>query len=492
MKTAAVAMQRFPEYARDPRKLPPHLRTHAAMDLLHFFQPLPIHLRLEGMVSRMLRDGYLARNPLDPAYRGNLRERLDCFKEGRGVAPRYQPTASSFSIVGMSGVGKSTGMKSVLSLYPQVIIHSRFRERNFTVLHVVWINLECPKDGSLTALCVEFFKTIDDLLGTTYTKDYAKKGRNIQELTLFMAVVAAEHHLGVLVIDEIQDLSVAKSGGATQVLNFFVKLVNTIGLPVVLIGTYKAIPIISSEFRLARRGSGQGDLVWDRMYYADLPNKKKKTGEDEDWPTFMEQLWDLQYVKEKCPLTKDLSEALYEVSYGITDLAIRIYMAAQIRAIETGLELITADLIRSAYRDDFRLVNRILEALKSGDISPINKLEDVLPPAVIPVHQIAARDVEDGREGAFANPPPPSQALAPTDDRSNAHDRSKARSPRVKAISGRDNIGSSAVKSTKSAKSYEQEDLRGIVFRGKGSSPSISGYQSLKEAGYIQAAAEFL
>jgi hypothetical protein len=272
----AVAMQRFPEYTRDPRKLPPHLRTHAAMDLLHFFQPLPIHLRLEGRVSRMLRDGYLARNPLDPTFRGNLRDRLDCFKEGKWLAPRYEPTASGFSIIGMSGVGKSTGMKRVMSLYPQVIIHNRFRERNFTALHVVWINLECPKDGSLTALCLEFFKTIDDLLGTTYTKDYAKKGRNVHELTLFMAVLAAEHHLGVLVIDEIQDLSVAKSGGAAQVLNFFVKLVNTIGLPVILIGTYKAIPIISSEFRLARRGSGQGDMVWDRMSSPSYQIKRRR------------------------------------------------------------------------------------------------------------------------------------------------------------------------------------------------------------------------
>ncbi|HEV2914356.1 MAG TPA: ATP-binding protein [Pyrinomonadaceae bacterium] len=337
-KQAIASMQRFPEYHSEPRKLPPNLRTHMVMDLLHFFQPLPIHLKLEGMVSRMIRDGYLARNPMDPTYRGHLKERLECFKAGRPLESQFEPTASGFSIVGMSGVGKSTGMKRVLSLYPQIILHNRFKDRNFTAIQIVWLKLECPKDGSITSLCTDFFKAVDDLLGTNYSNIYGKKRRNIQELMLYMAVIAAEHYIGMIVIDEIQDLSVAKSGGATQLLNFFVRLVNTIGLPAVLIGTYKAIPIMSSEFRLARRGSGQGDLVWDRMSL------------DEDWRLFTETLWGLQYVKKKCPLTGELSEALHEISYGVTDVAIRICLAAQVRAIETAHEKITEDLLRSAYR----------------------------------------------------------------------------------------------------------------------------------------------
>jgi hypothetical protein len=497
---ATTAMQRFPEYKRDPRRLPPHLRTHAAMDLLHFFQPLPIHLRLEGMVSRMIRDGYLARNPLDPIYRGNLRERLACFQDGRTLGTRYEPTASGFSVVGMSGVGKSTGVRSVLSLYDQVILHNRFKGRNFTALQVVWLKLECPKDGSLKALCVEFFEVMDDLLGTNYTKDYAKKGCNIHELTIFMAIVAAEHHLGVLVIDEIQDLSVAKSGGAAQVLNFFVKLINTIGLPVILIGTYKAIPIISSEFRLARRGSGQGDLVWDRMSYAELPNKKKPADGDEDWTTFLEQLWDLQYVKKACPLTNELSESLYEVSYGITDLAIRIYLAAQVRAIETGQEEITADLIRSAYRDDFRLVNRILETLKSGDISPLPMLEDVLPPAIQPIHSQPPGDGRDEQKTAPIDPPSSQKTPSRAGAKSTTDGSVRRQSSTRKTASGRDSINPRMAKAVKSSSkkkrqgivNYEPKDLRGVVLGDRGTPSPLDAYQALKEASYIQAASEFL
>ena len=78
-----------------------------------------------------------------------------------------------------------------------------------------------------------------------------------------MSQVARHTGLGMLVIDEIQHLKQAKSGGSEKMLNFFVTLVNTIGVPVVLIGTTKAMSVLQSEFSQARRGSGQGDMVWE-------------------------------------------------------------------------------------------------------------------------------------------------------------------------------------------------------------------------------------
>jgi hypothetical protein len=231
----------------------------------------------------------------------------------------------------------------------------------------------------------------------------------------------------------------------------------------------------------------------------ELPNKKKKASDDEDWPVFLEQLWDLQYVQKKCLLTNELSEALYEVSYGITDLAIRIYMAAQIRAIETGCEEITVNLISSAYRDDFRLVNRILEALKSGDISPLHQFADVLPPAIQPIHPPTA---EGDRHKPGGEPTLAHQAEqlssplaevkgAPSDD-------PKTRTSAVKAVSGRDTL-SASTKAGKDPKkkrgekvSYEHEDLRGVVQRGKEANPPLNAYEALQEAGYVQAATEFL
>jgi hypothetical protein len=80
-----------------------------------------------------------------------------------------------------------------------------------------------------------------------------------------MALVASIHALGLLVVDEIQHVSVAKSGGAEKLLNFFVQLTNEVGVPIIMIGTFKAMGVLCSEFRQIRRGCSQGDMIWTRM-----------------------------------------------------------------------------------------------------------------------------------------------------------------------------------------------------------------------------------
>jgi hypothetical protein len=475
---AIKLMQRFPDYDDEMRLLPRHLRTHAVMDLLRFFQPLPIHLRLEGMISRMLRDGYLSRNPMDPSYAGTLEMRLQYFKSGQ-EAGHFAPTAAGFSILGMSGVGKSTGLCRVLHLYPQIILHSNYKGRNFTKAQIVWLTLECPKDGSTRALCLSFFEALDALLGTTYKKDFDRRWRNTNELSLAMPNIASRHHLGMLGIDEIQNLSVAKSGGVDEMLNFFVNLVNTIGLPVVLIGNYQAADLLGGSFRQARRGSGQGDLVWDWM------------GFDEDWKLFVEALWKYQYVRKKCRLTSTLSFALHEVSYGVADLAIRMYLAAQIKAIDNGLEMITEGLLRSAYRDDFRLMSRIVEVLKSGDSEAIQKLGDVSPPPAILLHE---QPGGAGRPAGGRNPGDDARACPEQGAEESARPgpaSSKAEpAGAVHATSARGRGRSS--KGKRGAAGFEPGDLRGVVARGALSSPPASPYQSLAQAGYIKPSREFL
>ena len=60
----------------------------------------------------------------------------------------------------------------------------------------------------------------------------------------------------MLVIDEVQRISKASSGGVGEMLNFFTELVNTIGVPIVLVGTYKALSVLMGEFH-----RHAGDLV---------------------------------------------------------------------------------------------------------------------------------------------------------------------------------------------------------------------------------------
>jgi len=365
-------LARYPAYKEEDRKLAPELRYHLTQKVTQFFQPLPVHLDLQQRISCMLRMGYVGRNPILRGFWSNLEGKLETFKLNIATPPGEQytqllpVTALGFTIVGMSGIGKTRAMEAILSLYPQLIIHSKHKEKNFNWLQVVWLKLECPHDGSTKGLCQNFLAALDTVLGTNYYKQFGRNGSaSKNEMLKHIARLASIHTLGMLVIDEVQRVSRAKSGGVGEMLNFFTELVNTIGVPIVLVGTYKALSVLMGEFHQARRGSGQGDLIWNPMK------------EDEEWQLFVESLWDYQYTAEKCDITPELIHTLYEVSQGITDIAVKAYMLAQRRAITTGQEVIDESMILSVAGDSIRLANYVLSAMRNGRLYELIDVEDV-------------------------------------------------------------------------------------------------------------------
>jgi len=363
---AMQKLMRLPQYDKNERFFPVHQRAHLIQQILEFFQPLPVHLDLEGRFSRLIRSGYRARNPLQPGFSSDVNQRVECLRPGSS-SKRLRSTATGFTIIGLSGVGKTTAVEEILLLYPQIINHCHYRNQEFTFRQLVWLKLDCPFDGSIKGLCLNFFQAVDDLLKTSYYQNYAQGRRTVDELIPNMGRVAANQSLGVLVIDEIQNLSEAKSGGHRKMLNFFVQLINTIGLPVVLVGTYKAISVLGSEFRQMRRGTGQGDLIWNPMK------------EDEVWQFFAESLWRYQYVRSENPLTPELSHTLYYETQGITDFAVKVYMLAQLRAMVTGKEKVTKSIIQSVARDSLCLATPVLSALKSGNLEKLREYGDIYP-----------------------------------------------------------------------------------------------------------------
>lgn len=330
------------------------------------FIPLPIHLDLQKRLSRLLRDGYVARNPLTSGYWRALEQRVEALAGERPKPPMRWSQATGFNIYGVPGGGKTLSLQHVLALYPQVIIHHRYQEQDCSLVQLVWLMLQCPFDGSTRGFCLNFLQAVDSVLGTNYYANYGRRRTVQNELIMEMARVASLHSLGVLVVDEVQFLNTAKSGGIQKMLNFFVELVNTIGVPVILVGTYKAYPLFTGEFRQARRGTGQGDMPWDPLPL------------DETWNEFVASLWDYRYVQRESPFTKDIREALYEVTMGIPDLAVKVFMLAQYRAIARGKEEITVDIIRSVALDSLRSVNGMLAALRRGDLEYLQDVGDLI------------------------------------------------------------------------------------------------------------------
>lgn len=361
----------YPRYNEKERDLDVEYRYHCIQRLFTYFQPLKQHFDIEQRISRVIRQGYISRNPLKPEYAADMQKVYRMIREGNYEfknSALSRPSASGFTIIGTSGVGKTTSIEKILSLYPQIIVHSVYKGKPFHHYQITWLKLDCPFDGSVKGLCSNFFLEFDRLLGDNTYHKFAG-GRNISVNTMMprMAQLARNHSLGLLVIDEIQHLSLAKSGGSEKMLNFFVNLVNTIGVPVILIGTTKAMSILQSEFRQARRGSGQGDMVWERM---------KK---DNYWELLLEGMWKYQWTKNKAEPTKELMDSIYNESQGIIDIAVKIFALAQMKAIADRKEIISKKIIEGVAKEKLRLVKPMLDALKSGDLKKVSKYEDIKP-----------------------------------------------------------------------------------------------------------------
>lgn len=372
---AAKKLLHNPNYNESMRHLPKEVRYQMLEDIVRFFAPLNIHIDLERRFSRVIRTGCIERNPLNASFWNENSKRArkvskDSISQYGDDDEFHSTSAYGFNMIGISGIGKSLAVERTLRLYPQVIHHSEYKGRKFTFSQIVWLKIDCPFDGGLKGLCINFFQTVDSILGTSYHKNYGGKSNTTDEMLPFMALVAANHGIGVLVIDEIQRLSLAKSGGIEKMLNFFVQLVNTVGVPVTLVGTYKSLSIFDGNFSQMRRGTGQGDLVWDRMK------------NDKEWRLFVKALWRFQYTKNVCSLKENpqLIEVLYEETQGITDLAVKAYMLAQERVIEIGKdELISASIIRSVCKDKFKIIRPALDALKSKNKDALASFEDAYP-----------------------------------------------------------------------------------------------------------------
>ncbi|OZI11272.1 transcriptional antiterminator [Bacillaceae bacterium SAS-127] len=352
------------------------IRYHVLKRIKNFIQPLPIHFEVERRLSTLIRRGYLARNPLDKSFLERIRV-LHQLREEEDEAHKYieerlnyiRSTADSLSIIGISGIGKTTAIERLLLMYPQVIKHEQYEEQPFNRTQIVWLKIDCPYDGSLSTLCKSFFKAIDDLLGTRYLEKFGYLNRVTSTMLLHMTSLASMYGIGVLVIDEIQHLLHAKND-QEEMLNFFVTLSNTVGVPTVLIGTSKAQQLFKGNFRQARRAASDGSIIWDRM-----------AEDSEEWEFFLETLWEFQCLKTRSELTTEVRKTFYEECQGITSVAVNLFILAQERALfdeSNEDEIITARVLKKTVKEDMKIIQPMMNALRKNDLQAMYKYEDIM------------------------------------------------------------------------------------------------------------------
>lgn len=443
-------MSHYPKYNDEERYMDSQYRIHMVDRIYEVFQPLPINIQLESKISRTIRQGYISRNPISPEY-------AKAFITNKAS---HNSSAYGFSIIGISGIGKTTAINHVLKIYPQVIVHSKYIGKPFSLYQITWLKLECPHDGSIKGIIYEFFTCVDDLIGT----DYCRKAKNstIDIMITMMGTVIRNTCMGMLIVDEIQHLSMAKSGGSEKMLNFFVNLVNSIGIPVILVGTPKAMGLIQSEFRQARRNIGiGGNIVCDRLSNGAI------------WDILLNSIWRYQWTTKKVSLADDINNALYEETQGIPDLLIKLYASVQVEAIISGKEEITVKMIKKVARNNFSGVQLMLKALRSGNAREIVKYEDIYIPRVDIINELNNTRKIIERNNLIKEKLDNIQ-----------HDAIYRDDSIERLVANADNKSDKRTR-RKNIKPNNSQDIRVIIQEGAKS--ELSAYEAIKNYGYVKA-----
>lgn len=151
-------------------------------------------------------------------------------------------------------------------------------------------------------------------------------------------------------------------------LNFFLHLVNNIGIPVVFIGTNSMISLFSDVMRVARRSCGGGMVEFKRF-----------EKDDEEWRLLVENLWSYQWYRQTAELTPEIFDALYEHTQGVTDFLVKLLVLSQRYAIQSGSERLTAEAIAKVSNAKMQILKPALSALRSRDPRRMRQFDDLLP-----------------------------------------------------------------------------------------------------------------
>lgn len=359
-----------PDFTEDQRDWSKSERLQMIAQLSNFMVPMDRHIHLAQSLDTLLRQGYVGRAPRTAAAHQIFTQLYEQQKAGRA----FQPTATqlttqlSAALVGVSGMGKTTTIKRILSRFPEVIHHPELG-----VYQVPYIHIETPYDGaSVKGIAASIFRKIDKLLPDAhYGEQYGSSRSGAETLMNHAARVLHTHATGLLVVDEIQNLENSPKN-RDALMTLLVSASNELGLPILFAGTNKAERLLAMDFRQARRSTSVSPTAWGTF---------RRGGHEtaDEWEDFLSVLWRFQWIRKPAELNPFIADLFYHYSQGVADIAVKLFALAQARAIHDGSETIDGTLIDSVAKNELGIVMPMIEALRNNDLNALANYKDIAP-----------------------------------------------------------------------------------------------------------------
>lgn len=248
--------------------------------------------------------------------------------------------SDSFTIIGASGIGKSSAISRAITL----ITENKIIEVDETQSKIIpCLVVQCPFDSSVKSMLLEILRKVDEAIGSNYYVN-AIRARSTVDLLIGNVSQVALNHIGLLIVDEIQNVCNSRNG--KSLIGSLTQLINSSGISICLVGTPESAVFFESAMQLARRSLG---LQYGAMDY------------NEDFRRICDILFSYQYTKRHTEITDVAIEWLYEHSSGIISVVVSLIHDAQEMAILNEKERLDLESLKEAYQKRLSLLHGYIE-----------------------------------------------------------------------------------------------------------------------------------
>ena len=264
--------------------------------------------------------------------------------------------SDSFTIIGASGIGKSSSItRAVQLLTTEEIIETKQPYSKIIPCVIV----QTPFDSSVKGLLLEILRVVDEKLGSKYYSNALRTKSTIDMLIGAVSSVAL-NHIGLLVVDEIQHVVNHKHG--KTLIGCLTQLINNSGISIAMVGTPESAAFFTQAMQLARRALG---LQYNAMSYG------------EEFYILCASLFRYQYVKNAVPLDDAIVRWLYEHSNGNISTVVSLLHDAQEIAILDGSETLDLTTLRTAYQNRIAMLHPYISVASKPQTSLTKKQQPI-------------------------------------------------------------------------------------------------------------------
>lgn len=377
-KELALRISRYPNVPQNMNDIPFELRRHMTPSLRQLHIASPEGLRIAHTIDVTLRQGYAARKPGTSSF-------FEAFYRN----PPINSQQSAAAVVGISGSGKTAAIEAPLSLYPVYVDHEKMPGYVSGFRQLIWIKIDAPETGKLVDLASNLMVATDIALNSEYFKHALKKDhKSGPDMFREWLGIAQKHALGLVVIEEIQNLfkltplkerrkhkNVDKDKFELrivedQTLKLLLTITNTWRIPIMIAGTHDGLAAFKMRFSTSQRLSADG-------YHEIHPplNADDKVFSKTIFPTLAKYQW----VSNKLPCSDSFRHLVFDLSLGIPRIYINLWISAHRVCFDRKEDALTLEHFKDAFDKYMQPLIPALDALRSNDPYRIARYEDLYP-----------------------------------------------------------------------------------------------------------------